>query len=450
MTNKNKSHLIAPGFALTFVLITALYFLWALPSTLNDVLIKQFMKSLEIPLAQTGFILFAYKIGYFCTALPAGMYMQKKSYKSGILLGLTLFVLGCFLFYPAALSRTYVSFLCAIFIIGGGLSFVEIGAHSYIVNLGDPSTSERRLNFACAFNPLGNILGVSAGTFFILSGNEPGTAEIAAMKESGVYDSFLKEEVMRVFPPYLIIGLLVLIIAILIWRAKFPKIAAESESGKKEKGSFRELMKRRHWYGAFISQFFYLGAQLGTWGYLITYVQQNSDLGEKAAGGFLIANMIIFTVGRFFATWLMKYVKPTRLMGIYAVINTVLVSISILCSGWANTRFGIELNTWTLPVPFMDVSVPFGVYTLISTSFFMSLMYPTNFASGIKGLGKNAKLGASILVMSMIGGALLSLLMGRMADTGWANGQIAAAMLIPAVSYCVIGWYAFRGAVTKN
>jgi FHS family L-fucose permease-like MFS transporter len=239
-------------------------------------------------------------------------------------------------------------------------------------------------------------------------------------------------------------------VAILIWRTKFPKIASESASAKKEKGSFRELIKRKHWYGAFISQFFYLGAQLGTWGYLITYVQQNSDLGEKAAGGFLIANMIIFTVGRFFATWLMKYVKPTRLMGIYAVINTVLVSISILCSGWANTRFGIELNAWTLPVPFMDVSVPFGVYTLISTSFFMSLMYPTNFASGIKGLGKNAKLGASILVMSMIGGALLSLLMGRMADTGWANGQIAAAMIIPAVSYCVIGWYAFSGAVTKN
>jgi FHS family L-fucose permease-like MFS transporter len=270
------------------------------------------------------------------------------------------------------------------------------------------------------------------------------------MKDTGVYDSFLKEEALRVFPPYIIIGLLVLTVAFLFWRAKFPKIETESVNGKKEKGSFRELLKRRHWYGAFISQFFYLGAQLGTWGYLITYVQQNSDLGEKAAGGLLIANMFIFTIGRFFATWLMKYVKPVRLMGVYALINVVLVSISVLCSGWANSKFGIELNTWTLPVPFTDLSVPFGVYTLISTTFFMSLMYPTNFASGVKGLGKNAKLGASILVMSMIGGALLSLLMGRIADTSWANGQIAVSMLVPVVSYCVISWYAFKGSVTKE
>jgi FHS family L-fucose permease-like MFS transporter len=154
--------------------------------------------------------------------------------------------------------------------------------------------------------------------------------------------------------------------------------------------------------------------------------------------------------GRFFATWLMKYVKPVRLMGVYAMINIVLVSISVLCSGWANTKFGIGLIDCTLPIPFTNVSVPLGVYTLISTSFFMSLMYPTNFASGVKGLGKNAKLGASILIMSMIGGALLSLLMGRIADTGWANGQIAAAMIIPGISYCVIGWYAFKGSVVKK
>jgi FHS family L-fucose permease-like MFS transporter len=404
------------------------------------------MKSLEVSLTQVGFVLFAYKIGYFCLALPAGMYMQKKGYKSGILLGLSLFALGCFLFYPAAMSHQYLSFLGAIFIIGGGLSFTEIGASGYVINLGDPAFSERRMNFAQSFNPIGSIFGVTAGTLFIFSGNEPTTAEITAMKETGVYESFLNEEVLRVFPPYIIIGALVLTVAFLIWRTKFPKIEMEAESKKGEKGSFRALLKCRQWYGAVLSQFFYLGAQLGTWGYLITYIQQNSDLREKAAGGFLIANMCIFMAGRFFATWLMKYVKPVRLMGVYAMINIVLVSISVLCSGWANTKFGIGLNAWTLPIPFTDLSVPFGVYTLISTSFFMSLMYPTNFASGVKGLGKNAKLGASILVMSMIGGALLSLLMGRIADTGWANGQIAAAMIVPVISYCVIGWYAFKGS----
>jgi FHS family L-fucose permease-like MFS transporter len=306
------------------------------------------------------------------------------------------------------------------------------------------------MNFAQSFNPIGSIVGVTAGTLFIFSGNEPTAVEIASMKETGTYESFLNEEVLRVFPPYLFIGVLVLTVAFFIWRTKFPKIAVEAESTKGEKGSFRALLKCRQWYGAVLSQFFYLGAQLGTWGYLITYIQQNSDLREKAAGGFLIANMCIFMAGRFFATWLMKYVKPVRLMGAYAMINIVLVSISVLCSGWANTKFGIGLIDWTLPIPFTNLNVPLGVYTLISTSFFMSLMYPTNFASGVKGLGKNAKLGASILIMSMIGGALLSLLMGRIADTGWANGQIAAAMIIPGISYCVIGWYAFKGSVVKG
>ncbi|GHT38967.1 L-fucose:H+ symporter permease [Bacteroidia bacterium] len=447
---KNKSNLITPGFVVPFALVTSLYFLWALPSTMNDVLIKQFMKSLEVSLTQVGFVLFAYKIGYFCLALPAGMFMQKKGYKAGILLGLTIFALGCFLFYPAAMSQQYLFFLCAIFVIGGGLSFTEIGASGYVLNLGDPASSERRMNLAQSFNPIGSIFGVTAGTLFIFSGNEPTPVEITAMKETGAYEPFLKEEALRVFPPYLVIGLLVLAVAFFIRKAKFPKIEVEADSKKGEKGSLRALLKCKHWYGAVFSQFFYLGAQLGTWGYLITFIQQNSDLKEKAAGGFLIANMFIFMFGRFFATWLMKYVKPVRLMGIYALINIVLVGISVLCSGWANTRFGIEWNTRLLPVPFTDFSVPFGVYTLIATSFFMSLMYPTNFASGVKNLGQNTKLGSSILIMSMIGGALLSLLMGRIADTGWANGQIAAAMIVPVISYGVICWYAFRGAKDRG
>jgi FHS family L-fucose permease-like MFS transporter len=457
---KNTSSLIFPGYALIFALITSLYFMWALPSTLNDVLIKQFMKSMEVSLTQTGFVLFAYKIGYFCFALPAGIYMQRRGYKQGIILGLSIFALGCFLFYPASGLRQYLFFLFAIFTIGAGLSFTEIGASGYIINLGDKSFSERRLNLAQSFNPIGSIIGVSAGTFFILSGNEPAAKDIAAMKDAGTYEAFLKEEALRVFPPYLIIGVVVLIIVFLIWRAKFPALEEETDNPKGEKGSFRELIKYPHWYGAFFSQFFYLGAQLGTWGYLITYIQQNSHLGEKIAGGFLIANMFIFMAGRFFATWLMKYVKPTRLMGVYALINVALVSVSVMSSKWADAKFGLGLSEWTVSVPFTDFSVPFGVYTLIGTTFFMSLMYPTNFATGVKGLGKNAKLGASVLIMSMIGGALLSLLMGWLADRDWAliispytgepTGQISAAMMVPLFSYCVIAWYAFAGSKLKN
>jgi FHS family L-fucose permease-like MFS transporter len=160
--------------------------------------------------------------------------------------------------------------------------------------------------------------------------------------------------------------------------------------------------------------------------------------------------MAIFMVGRFFSTWLMKYVKPVRLMGTYALINICLVTVAIAGSSWAGAKFGIGLRDCILPIPFTDLHVPLGIYALIASTFFMSLMYPTNFASGIKGLGPHAKLGASILVMSLIGGAVLSFIMGRIADTGWAGEAIAPAMIIPIISYCVIAWYGFYGSKPRG
>ncbi|MDR1747262.1 MAG: MFS transporter, partial [Tannerella sp.] len=323
MVQKNKtSKLITPGYVLTFVLVTALFFLWSWPNTLNDFLITQFKKSLELSIAQTGFLPFALKTGYFCLAIPAGLYMQRKGYKSGILLGLVLFASGCLLFYPAASTQKYILFLCGIFVMAGGCAFLEIGANSFVVSLGDKSTSERRLNLAQSFNPIGNIMASTAATVFIFSGNEPDALEIEAMKTAGTYADFLKAENARVFPVYIALAAVILIVAALIKRAKFPEVAVEKQGG--EKGSIKALMKYPHWWGAIISQFFYLGAQLGTWSYLVLYITQNSELGEKAAGGFVIANMVIFMTGRFFATWLMKFFKPTRLMGIYALINLCL------------------------------------------------------------------------------------------------------------------------------
>jgi len=434
----------------TFVLVTALFFLWSWPNTLNDFLITQFKKSLELTLAQTGFLPFALKTGYFCLAIPAGLYMQRKGYKAGILLGLMLFAAGCLLFYPAASTQRYVLFLGGIFVMAGGCAFLEIGANSFVVSLGDPDTSERRLNLAQSFNPIGSIIASTAGTVFIFSGNEPDATAIAAMKQAGTYADFLRAENARVFPVYIALAIIVLIIAFLIKRAKFPEVAEEKHSG--EKGSFRALLKFPNWWGAIISQFFYLGAQLGTWSYIVLYITQNSSLGEKAAGGFVIANMIIFMAGRVFSTALMKYFRATRLMGIYAIINLCLISMAILGSAWGEARFGLGLNAIMLPVPFSTMTVPVSVYAMILTAFFMSLMYPTNFASGVKGLGVHAKLGASILVMSLIGGAIGSLAIGRLADTKWGmiegvnDPQIAAGMCVIALSYIVIGWYAFVGS----
>ncbi|MDR1368988.1 MAG: L-fucose:H+ symporter permease [Dysgonamonadaceae bacterium] len=437
------SRLITPGYIFTFALITFLFFLWALPNVLNDVLIKQFQKSLELSRFEAGLIQTALTVGYFCLAIPAGLFMQRFGYKSGILAGLLCFAGGCFLFYPAANSGIYLVFLGSIFVIGSGLSFLELGANSFITFLGDPSTAARRLNLAQSFNPVGGITGVTLGTLFIFSGNEPAPEQIAAMKQQitaagNAYTDFLQTENSRVWPTYILIGIVALIVAFFIWNTQFPKIETSEKEKEKEKGSFKALFRYPHWYGAIISQFFYVGAQLGTWSYLITYVQENSPLTEKQAGGVLIVNMVFFMAGRFVSTFLMKWIQPTRLMGVYALINMGLVAVVILGSEWAS---------WT---GLHAVSCWIGIGAMMTTSFFMSLMYPTNFASGIKGLGVQTKLGASILVMSLIGGAILTPLIGLIAEIS-PTRAIAPGMIVLAVSYGVICWYGFRGSKTgKN
>ena len=424
-STKDKPNFITPGFIFTFAMVSLLFFMWALPNTMNDVLIQQFMKSMELSRLKAGLVQSAFKLGYFVFAIPAGFYMQRFGYKTGLVTGLILFASGCFLFWPAALVREYTYFLGALFVIASGLSFLELGANSFIVGLGSPSTSERRLNLAQSFNPIGSITGVTIGTVFIFSGNEPTSEQIVDMKAAGTYQSFLDEEVMRIGPPYITIGVIVLLVAIIIWRTKFPKIETSGDS--QHKGSFKELRKYPHWRNAIVTQFFYLGAQLGTWSYLITYVKENSALSEKAAGGLLIINMVAFMFGRFFSTFLMKYVKPTKLMGIYAFINVSLASLAIFSSIWA----GGSISSW------------FGICALICSSFFMSLMYPTIFASGVKGLGPNTKLGASALIMSVIGGAALTPVMGMIADK---LGAVAPAMIIPVISYLVIAYFSFVGS----
>ncbi|KAA6327881.1 L-fucose-proton symporter, partial [termite gut metagenome] len=420
------------GYTFTFVLVTMLFFLWALPNTLNDVLIKQFMKSLELSRLEAGFIQSAFKFGYFVLAIPAGLFMQRLGYKAGLMVGLIFFAVGCFLFLPAAMAGKYIYFLGALFVIASGLAFLELGANSFIVGLGDPSTAARRLNLAQSFNPIGGITGVSAGTLFILSGNEPTIDQIRDMQVNGTYQTFLETENMRVGPTYITIGIVVLIVALIIWRTKFPKI--ETSGSADHKGSFKELRKYPHWYNAVVAQFFYLGAQLGTWSYLITYVQENSPMTEKQAGFLLVINMVLFMCGRFFSTvFLMKYIEPTKLMGRYALINIGLVIIAISASRWA--------NVWGLH----DITYWIGICAMMFTTFFMSLMYPTIFASGVKGLGPNTKLGASILIMSLIGGAILTPIMGFIADSSWAKA-VAPALLIPIVSYCVIAYFAFIGS----
>lgn len=417
LKNGSKSPLIEPGYLLTFILVTALFFLWAIPNNLNDILIAQFMKSFELSRLQAGLVQSAFYMGYFLLAIPAALVMERFGYKTGLVTGLLFFAVGSFLFYPAAISGKYSFFLESLFIIACGLAFLETGANSFISVLGDPATSERRLNLAQAFNPIGSMVGVVVGTIFIFSGKELSGDQIEAMKMAGTYQAYLKEETLRVGPPYIVIGCVVLLIAFLMIRAKFPK--NETKSGQPESGSFRKLLKYPHWYKGVIAQFFYVGAQVGTWSFFIQYVKDNTGLSEKFAGGMLTGTLAAFMIGRFSATFLMKYMKPGNLMGLYSIANIVLVGIGILFPGWI------------------------GVWSVFLTSFFMSLMFPTIFALGVKGLGPNTKLGGSVIIMAIIGGAVWTPIMGLIADK---TSSMAMAMIVPLISYLFILYYSYIGS----
>ena len=408
---------------LPFVLVTALFFLWAMPNNLNDILIPQFMKSFELNRFQAGLVQSAFYLGYFLMALPAALVMDKYNYKTGLITGLLLFATGAFIFYPAAVVGKFELFLMALFVIASGLAFLETGANSFISVLGDPSTSAQRLNFSQAFNPLGAISGVLIGKLFIFSGVEHSVTQVDAMKASGTYQTYLHNEIMRVIPPYMVIGGIILLWAFLIWKVKFP---AETDNPVKTKdksddghGHISKLLQYPHFLKGVLAQFFYVGAQVGTWSFLIQYVKDYIQKPEKEAAEYLMFALIAFGIGRFVSTALMRKFEPNKLMGAFSVINIALTTIAVINPG------------------------VFGVWSLVLSSFFMSCMFPTIFALGVKGLGPNTKIGGSMIIMAIIGGAVWTPLMGYISDS---THSMAYAMIIPIVSYIYLVYYSYVGS----
>ena len=417
--SENKPIFPTEGLA-AFALVTGLFFLWGIPNNLNDVLIRQFMKSFEITRLQAGLVQSAFYTGYFLFSIPAAIVMRRFGYKTGLITGLLLYSSGTFLFLPAAHARSYTLFLLALFVIASGLGFLETGANPLIAQLGAAESAVRRLNFSQAFNPLGAIAGVLIGTLFIFSGVELKPAQIARLKLAGTYNAYLQQETMRVIVPYLVLGVVVLLWAFLIYRTPFPAIAgAQSTNSEEPRGSYRELLRYPHFLLAVLAQFCYVGAQVGTWSYFIQYVQDYTHMPEKIAGYFLTGTLAGFGVGRFGSSHWMKVVSASRLMGLFAVANIALVTVGILLPGWI------------------------GLWAIFLTSFFMSLMFPTIFALGIRGLGVNTKSGASLLVMSIIGGAVFTPMMGLVFQK---THSMAFAMIVPLVCYLCVAYYAFWGS----
>ena len=403
---------------LPFVLVTALFFLWAIPNNFNDILIRQFMKSFEINRLEAGLVQFAFYLGYFFLAFPAGVIMRRAGYKAGLVIGLVLYGAGCILFYPAAHVGQYWFFLTALFVIASGLAFLETGASSFIIQLGDAETAAQRVNFSQSFNPLGSVTAVLIGSQFIFSGIELKPAEVAALQAAGTYQAYLKSETLRVVMPYLILGSLVLLWAVLIARTPFPHTGMDHSRNTLEHDTSKPLWRRKHFVFGVLAQFLYVGAQVGAWSWQNPYVQSYTGLGERKAGYLLTAALVAFTAGRFFSTWLLRHVRASQLLALYAVINAVVCGIAVLRPGWL------------------------GVVCLIAVSFFMSTMYPTIFALGVKGLGTHTKTGGAVIVMSIVGGAIIPPLMGRVADIK----GVAISYAVPVMCFVGVALYAWLGA----
>ncbi len=418
-----SSPLVKKEYLFPFLLVTGLFLFWGIPSNMNDILIKQFMKSFELTRLKAGLIQSAFYMGYFILAIPAALIMRRFGYKTGLVIGLMLFSTGAILFWPAALIGKYGMFLFALFVIASGASFLETGANTFVATLGDPESSERRLNFSQSFNPLGAVSGVAIGTVFILSGIEHSQEKIAALKAAGQYEAYLHSETLRVISPYVVLGLVIFIWGLLILATKFPEPHADDILAKNNKGRISDLFKYPHFYNGVLAQFCYVGAQVCTWSYFILYIQDYTHVGEKLAGTFLILTLVAFAVGRFFRNLSDELFQTGETHAELWFINITLVLISIVLPGWI------------------------GVYAILFTSFFMSLMFPTIFALGIKGLGEKTKLAGSLMVMSIIGGAVFTPLMGLISEH-----SMAVAMIVPLVCYMVVTWYAVSGAriVTRD
>lgn len=297
--------------------------------------------------------------------------------------------------------------------IASGLSFLETASSPFIIQVGDPESAEQRINFSQAFNPVGSITAVLIGSVFIFSGHELKPAQVAAMKAAHTYHAYLRSETLRVVDPYMILGGIVLLWAVLIALTPFPHQGLDYSHESITHDTSKPLLKRKHFVFAVVAQFLYVGAQVGVWSFFIAYAMHYTELGQRDAGYWLTGVLVAFTVGRFFSTWLLRYITGSVMLGLYATINAAICVTAVLWPGWL------------------------GVWCLIFVSFFMSIMYPTIFALGVKGLGQRTKRGSAFIVMAIVGGAALTPVMGL-------TPSVSLSYLVPAVCFvgvAIYGWF---------
>ncbi len=408
------------NFLIPFVLITSLFFMWGLANNMTDTLLAAFKRIMSMSDFQTSLIQTSFYGSYFCFALPAAIFIQKKSYKAGVLLGLLLYAAGCFLFLPASSAASYAFYLVAIYVLAGGCSVLETSSNPYILSMGSEETATRRLNMAQAFNPIGSLSGIFMSQMFILGElNSANASERAAMTSEQLME-IQSKELSAVTMTYVYVGIVLLALFFIIMFSRMPKETVQKELSHKISATFKRLSKNKRYTLGVLAQFFYIGAQIGVWSYTIRYVMEHLGYNEKDSATIYLVSIIGFSLSRFIFTALMKYIKPNILLlgaAFGAIICTVVV---ILFGGWT------------------------GVIALVCVSVCMSLMFPTIYGIAMYKLGDDSKIGGSGLIMAILGGAVLTAVQGYVSD---ATGSINKAFIIPLVCFIVVaayGWWSLR------
>lgn len=397
MSTSNKIPVISKSVIVPFILITSLFALWGLANDMTNPMVRGFQKVLELTNTQASLVQLAFYGGYFTMAIPAALFVNKFSYKKGVLLGLALYAVGALLFWPAAANESYGFFLAALYILTFGLAFLETTSNPYILSMGAEETATQRLNFAQMFNPMGSILGLLVAQNFVL-----GALQSDDTKADGtpIYDTLTESaksvirtsdlEIIR--NPYVILGLVVLVFLVVIAVMKMPE-NKQQEATVNFSDSVKRLWKQPKFSFGVIAQAFYVGAQIMCWTYVYQYAE-TLGIDSKSAVWYGLAGYVIFLVGRTIGTALMTKIDPGKLLMLFGFGGMLTLVGAIFLPGM------------------------FGIYSLVATSLFMSIMFPTIYGIALEGQGEDAKFGAAFLVMAIVGGALLPYLQGYMLDFG--------------------------------
>lgn len=413
-------------FVVPFVLITSLFALWGFANDITNPMVAVFQTVMEIPASEAALVQFAFYGGYGTMAIPAALFASRYSYKAGVLLGLALYAVGAFLFIPAAMFEQFSFFLWSLYILTFGLAFLETTANPYILSMGDPSTATRRLNFAQSFNPLGSITGMFVASQIVLTNLDSEKRDAAGNLIFNTLSAAEKavvktHDLAMIRNPYVVIGLIVLAVFIIIALYKMPTTKADESAHISPKEAFKRLIVNEKYREGVVAQVFYVGVQIMCWTFIIQYAER-IGLTKAEAQNWNIVAMALFICSRFISTAVMKFLKAEVMLFLFAV------------GGF----FSI------LGVMFIDGIV--GLYCLVLTSVFMSLMFPTIYGIALDGQREESALGAAGLVMAIVGGALMPPLQGMIIDQGVVAGMPAVnfSFVLPLICFIVIAIYGFR------